>query len=96
MIAMGQGWAITPPTHIMHALSANMPVQLRPLPKPGLSRSIVLVARKGELGALPQQIAAVCRSALRSQYLPRLQALMPTLADHLRIVEERNRSDTDP
>ncbi len=96
MIAMGQGWAITAPTHIMHALSENMPVQLRRLPKPGLSRSIVLVARKGELGALPEQIAALCRTALRSQYVPRLHALMPALADHFRVVDERERSYTGP
>jgi DNA-binding transcriptional LysR family regulator len=93
MIAMGQGWAITAPTHVMHALSADMPVQLRALPKPGLSRSIVLVARKGELGSLPEQIAVLCRSALQSEYLPRLRALMPTLADHLRVAEESARSD---
>ncbi len=77
----------------MHAVTSAMPVQLRPLPKPGLSRSIVLVARKGELGNLPAQIAALCRRALQKEYLPRLRALMPALVDHFTIVEEPGRSD---
>jgi DNA-binding transcriptional LysR family regulator len=93
MICMGQGWAVTAPTHIVHAVTPGMPVQLRPLPKPGLSRSIVLVARTGELGSLPAQIAALCRRALQTEYLPRLRAVMPALTDHFTIVEEPGRPD---
>ncbi|HVY59020.1 MAG TPA: LysR family transcriptional regulator [Xanthobacteraceae bacterium] len=93
MIGMGQGWAITAPTHIVHAVTPGFPIELRRLPKPGVSRSIVLVARKGELGCLPRQIASLCRRVLQNEYLPRVHALMPALADHLRIVEERDQAD---
>jgi DNA-binding transcriptional LysR family regulator len=88
MIDMGHGWTITAPTHIVHALDPNMSVELRPLPKPGLSRSIMLVARAGELGDLPVRLATLCRDTLRREYLPRIRALMPTLADHLTVVED--------
>src|SRR5581483_9905017 len=50
MIGMGQGWAVTPATHVVHAVTRSMPVELRALPRPGLTRNIVLVARKNELG----------------------------------------------
>jgi DNA-binding transcriptional LysR family regulator len=94
MIAMGQGWAITAPTHVVHAVTPGLSVELRPLQKPGLSRSIVLVARSGELGNLVPQIAQLCRRVLREEYLPRVQTLMPTLADHLKVVEETDQANT--
>jgi DNA-binding transcriptional LysR family regulator len=88
MISLQQGWAITAPTHIVHAVTPDMPVELRPLPRPELGRSIVLVARKGELGSLPQQLANLCRRALQQHHLPRVQALMPTLVNHFTVVDE--------
>jgi DNA-binding transcriptional LysR family regulator len=88
MIGMGQGWAITAPTHIVHAVPPGLPVDLRALPKPGFGRNIVLVARRGELGDLPKQIVALCRRVLQKEYVPRVRALMPALADHLEIVDE--------
>jgi DNA-binding transcriptional LysR family regulator len=88
MIGMGQGWAITAPTHIVHAVPPGLPVDLHVLPKPGFGRNIVLVARRGEFGDLPKQIVALCRRVLQKEYVPRVQALMPALADHLEIVDE--------
>jgi DNA-binding transcriptional LysR family regulator len=93
MIGMGQGWAITAPTHIVHAVPPGLPVDLRALPKPGFGRNIVLVARRGELGDLPQQIVTLCRRVLQNEYVPRMRALMPALADHLEIADEPDRLD---
>jgi DNA-binding transcriptional LysR family regulator len=90
MIGMGQGWAITTPTHVVHAMKPGLPLDLRVLPKPGFGRNIVLVARRGELGDLPGQIVALCRRILRAEYVPRMQALMPAMADHLEIIDERD------
>jgi hypothetical protein len=66
------------------------------LPRPALSRSIVLVARKGELGNLPQRVADLSRRALREHYSPRLHALMPLLADHFAVVDEPSQDDGAP
>jgi hypothetical protein len=88
MIGLQQGWAISVPTHVVHAITPDMPIEMRRLPNPQLGRSIVLVARKGELGILPDQIANLCRSAFRQDYLTRVRVLMPALADHFTVVEE--------
>lgn len=92
MIGMGQGWAVTPATHIVHAVTQSMPVELRPLPRPALARNIVLVARKNELGRLPGQVGALCRRILRTRYLPRAKELMPAFEDHLSVIDEQDRS----
>jgi DNA-binding transcriptional LysR family regulator len=94
MVGMGQGWAITAPTHVVHAAQSAPSMELRALPKPAIGRSIVLVARKGELGDLPNRIAMQCRRVLRSEYLPRVRALMPALADHLIITKETDHLDS--
>jgi hypothetical protein len=69
-----------------------MPVELRALPKPSLTRSIVLVARRSELGNLPNQIGALCRRVLRTRYLPLSRELMPTFEDHLSIIDDQEKS----
>ena len=86
--------AITAPTHVVHAVPPGLSIELRPLPRPGLGRNIVLVARKGELGDLPRRIGMLCRRVLRKEYLPRVQALMPALADHLAIVDEPDQTNS--
>jgi DNA-binding transcriptional LysR family regulator len=88
MVRMGYGWAITAPTHIVHALDIDAPIEIRELPPPQLSRSITLVARAGELGSLPSQIAKLCSQILSQKYLPRVRQLMPAFADHLTLVDQ--------
>jgi DNA-binding transcriptional LysR family regulator len=88
MVGTGYGWAITAPTHLMHALNVEAPVEIRELPRPHLRRSITLVARAGELGSLPALFARLCRQVLTQEYLPRLRELVPTLPDLLTIVNE--------
>ena len=85
MIGMGQGWAITAPTHVVHAATPDLAVEIRRLPSAGFGRKIFLVARKNELGDLPHKIGNLFREVLRKRYLPRVEALMPSLSDHLTI-----------
>jgi hypothetical protein len=75
-------------------VTPDLPVELRALPKPGFGRNIVLVARKGELGDFPRKIVTLCRGVLRKDYLPRLQATMPNLADHLVVVDDQFNAST--
>jgi DNA-binding transcriptional LysR family regulator len=88
MIDMGHGWAVTAPTHVVHAVRQGMSIEIRQLPKPALSRSIMLVARVGELGNLPREIANFCRRVLRRDYLPQLAELMPDLANNFVVVDD--------
>jgi len=40
-------------------------MQIAPLPAPGLRRRLILIARRGELGSLPEQIAKRAWNVLR-------------------------------
>lgn len=85
MVAEGLGWAITTPLCV---LSARLPLErvtLAPLPPPGTSRQLVLVARRGELGRLPAQIASLARRILNERLIPQMNDLMPSIADQTRI-----------
>ena len=48
-------------------LVERMPLDLRPLPGAGMSRSITVVARDGELGELPKAFADFARVSLAGQ-----------------------------
>jgi DNA-binding transcriptional LysR family regulator len=86
-VGMGHGWAIIAPTHAIHAGESCASVRLLPLPKPGIARSITLVARSGELGDVPRRLAEISRRALMLNYLPRARRVLGTLAGELTIVE---------
>jgi len=86
--AAGYGWAIAAPTQVLHVFEEARGVEFRPLPPPGLSHSITLVSRTGELGELPAQTAALCREVLAKNQYSRMQQLMPELAGHFSVVSE--------
>jgi DNA-binding transcriptional LysR family regulator len=88
MIQMGQGWAVTAPTHVAHAVQSDMSMEIRRLPSPGLKRSIMLVARAGELGGLPPVLAKFCRGTLQRDYMPRLATLMQIVTNAFTIVDD--------
>lgn len=87
-VAAGHGWAICTPTQVVHALDERASVEFRALPKQQLSRTITLVARAGELGSAPAQVASLCRQALARELVPRIRQLMPNLTDCLTVVEK--------
>ena len=64
-VAERLGWAITTPLCLMEAAVPLDEMQIAPLPAPGLRRRLILIARRGELGSLPEQIAKRAWSVLR-------------------------------
>jgi DNA-binding transcriptional LysR family regulator len=86
--ATGGGWTIAAPTQVLYAFEEPVGVEFRALPAPGLSRTITLVARSGELGELPAQIAALCRRALARDHVPRMRRLMPGLTASFTVLDE--------
>lgn len=64
-VAAGLGWAITTPLCISEAALPQAGLCCHPLPGPALVRQLVLVARQRELGPLPKQLAAFCRTTLQ-------------------------------
>ena len=63
-VADGMGFSLLTPTLLIDGLVENMPLRLCPLPVVGLSRTLTVVARTGELRGLPKQVARLSRKVL--------------------------------
>ncbi|MDX2265304.1 MAG: LysR family transcriptional regulator [Hyphomicrobiales bacterium] len=85
MVSGGVGWAITTPLCLLQATSHLSGLRCLPLPGPGCSRSITVLARADELGTIPARIADMSVSILRSVCLPRIAAIAPWMADAIQI-----------
>ncbi|MEM8776435.1 MAG: LysR family transcriptional regulator [Pseudomonadota bacterium] len=66
-VARGMGFSLLTPTLLIDGMVESMPLQLRPLPVTGLSRSLTVVARKGELQDLPAEVARLSAETLCAQ-----------------------------
>src|SRR5579863_327237 len=82
-VAAGLGWAITTPLCLMEADLAVDDMQIGPLPAPGLRRRLTLVARHGELGPLPGQVAELAHDRLRSLCRAFIKRHCPALKDEV-------------
>lgn len=71
-VSAGLGFSLLTPTLLIDGLVENMTLRLTKLPVTGLSRTLTVVARKGELRKLPQAVAAMSR-----------QILMHRIAEHV-------------
>ncbi|MCV9938426.1 LysR family transcriptional regulator [Boseaceae bacterium BT-24-1] len=77
MVGNGFGWAMLPPTSVARSLNHLSNTELRRFPGPEIRRTITIVARNGELGALPALIADASRSVFKEIYLPIFKEMMP-------------------
>ena len=66
-VANGMGFSLLTPTLLIDGLVENMPLRIVPLPVRGLSRTLTVVARAGELHDLPPDIAQHTRQALTAK-----------------------------
>jgi DNA-binding transcriptional LysR family regulator len=85
MVAAGVGWAIVTPLCVLDAISVVDRAFCAPLPCPGMYRKLSLVARRNEMGSVPQQIAALTRQILQERSIPEIRRLMPWLNNGLRV-----------
>jgi DNA-binding transcriptional LysR family regulator len=83
-VAAGYGWTITTPVCLaaQHDLFGRL--RIEPMPRGQFSRAVQVVARVGELGSLPGEIAALATKVLRDTTLPPLIDRFPWLAGRLR------------
>lgn len=79
MVAAGKGWAVTSPLHVLQGVRDWSQVECLPLPKPGMSRSTVVVSRRGELRGLPARIAELAKGIVRETVAPAIVERMPFL-----------------
>ena len=73
----GHGWAILSALCLAQTLHALDGVEVRELGNSRHARSIQLIARTGEMGTVPAQIASLIKSIFDTQILPKLQAQAP-------------------
>ncbi|MEM9063627.1 MAG: LysR family transcriptional regulator [Pseudomonadota bacterium] len=66
-VAQGMGFSLLTPTLLIDGLVEQMPMRILPLPVRGLSRTLTVVARMGELHDLPQDLATRSAAILRAK-----------------------------
>ncbi len=66
-VARGMGFTFLTPSLLIDGFVEKMPLNIRPLPITGFSRSITLLARDRELGDLPAAFAALTKNILAEQ-----------------------------
>ena len=77
LVAEADGWAITTPLCYMDCIGIHEKIDCHPLPFAGMSRTISLLSREGELGHMPARLAHRCRLLLRDDILPSLRTMLP-------------------
>lgn len=86
MVADGAGWTILTPLGWMRAQRFRGAVDVVPLPLPALSRRIVLTARRGVLGTMPDTLAARLRLLLAERVVHPAVSDLPWLAGAMRVL----------
>jgi DNA-binding transcriptional LysR family regulator len=83
MVAAGLGWTITSPVCLSAAPELLRQTRLEPMTRGRFARLVQVVARSGELGNLPVQVASLCARELRETTFPPLIERYPWLAEQL-------------
>jgi DNA-binding transcriptional LysR family regulator len=83
-VASGYGWTITTPVCLaaQHELFGKL--RIEPMPRGQFSRTVQVIARVGELGSLPREIASLATQELHERTLPPLVARFPWLEEQLK------------
>ncbi len=96
MIVKCGGWALTTPLCILDSLRFRDQLDIRPLPFASFSRKIWLVSHHGELGHLPEKLAATCRDMFEKTLVPQALDIAPWTKDALQVLaDEAVHTDTD-
>ncbi len=66
-VSNGMGFSLLTPTLLIDGLVEHMNLRILPLPVAGLSRTLTVVARDGELRSLPAALASTARTVLSAQ-----------------------------
>lgn len=83
-VASGYGWTITTPVCLAAQPELFGMLRIEPMPRGQFSRAVQVVARVGELGTLPAEIAALSTRVLRDITFPPLVAQFPWLTAQLK------------
>ncbi len=79
-VAAGVGWSITTPLCLASHLDLLPKLRVAPITRAQFRRTIHLVARRGEFGTLPRDIATLAAHSLRRSRLATLERELPWLS----------------
>jgi DNA-binding transcriptional LysR family regulator len=85
MVAGGGGWTVTTPLGYMRAQRFHGALDVMPLPFKALSRSISLIARKGEMESIAGDIAGLMRPLIREMLVNPSVAQFPWMEGAFRV-----------
>ena len=88
MVQKSGGWAITTPLCVLDSERFQGSLDVLRLPFPAMTRTLYLVARRDELGALPADLAALCRQLLSDRLLSPVVEMAPWLDDAFCILDQ--------
>lgn len=88
------GWTITTPLCYLDSERFWPELEIRPLPFSGFSRTIHLVARRGEFGYLPGKLATLTRDLIRDQLVARFEKAEPGFANALSVLSDDEQAVT--
>ena len=83
-VAGGIGWSISTPLCVASHPELWPSIGIHPMTRAGFRRSVQLVARRGEFGDLPHQIAKRATTILQGGSIARLCTAHPWVSDLLR------------
>jgi len=87
MVGQAKGWTLTTPLNLLDAERFISQIDVAPVPFPAFSRTICLIARRAELGDLPDRLAEDCRHLIGTQVVPRFSEIVPHMAGAIEIAE---------
>lgn len=82
-VAAGLGWSITTPLCLAGQIHLLPQLRLQPMDHAKFSRTVQVVSRRGDLGDLPKEIAALARKVLREETFGPVLTAHPWLEGHL-------------
>ncbi len=86
LVAEGSGWTILPPLALMRARRFADRIDVLPLPLAPLTRTITLTARRGVLGAMPEEVAATLKPILQDAIVTSALSRYPFMSDALTVL----------
>ncbi|MFA3915427.1 LysR family transcriptional regulator [Ruegeria hyattellae] len=81
-VSAGQGFSLLTPTLLIDGMVENMKLRLMELPVVGLSRTLTVVARQGELRNLPTAVAELSKRKLMHQIVEHVGEIGSKSVDH--------------
>lgn len=88
MVRESRGWALTTPLCWLDATVLHGDIELVEPPFATFTRTIVLAARRAELGGLPAELAAQCRRLIATECIPRSVRALPWLEGRMQVLGE--------